>query len=91
MSDLKFLTYIQLESNTEENWISSNIILKKGELVCSFDSIENPQKIKIKCGDGITTYSNLPYLTFSSTESASMADVNEAINTAITGAMEASY
>lgn len=43
-------------SDTYTNWVSSNPILKQGRI--SYDTTNK----KIKIGDGITSWVNLPYI-----------------------------
>lgn len=44
--------------DTEERWQSSTLILKKGEIALS---IQSNNTVQMKIGDGINTYSNLPF------------------------------
>ena len=60
-------TRIQHKIDTSANWTSSNLILKNGELGIE-RTIDN--KIKIKIGDGINTWTNLPYATSESNDAS---------------------
>jgi hypothetical protein len=46
---------IQLRGGTAAQWASANPVLAERELVVETDTK------KIKIGDGVTTYNNLPY------------------------------
>ena len=50
---------IILRNDTTENWATSELILMKGEPAAEF-TVDNTVKLKI--GDGINTWANLPYV-----------------------------
>lgn len=63
MADKTLKTRIRLKMDTEANWLASNIILMPGELAFVVDKLDAPTSVKIKCGDGSTSFVNLPYAT----------------------------
>lgn len=56
-------TRVRLKMDTEANWLASSIILMPGELAFVVDKLDAPTTVKIKCGDGSTSFANLPYAT----------------------------
>lgn len=63
MATKTLTTRIKNKYDIEASWMNSNIILMKGELALVVDSLENPTKLRIKCGDGVNLFENLPYVT----------------------------
>jgi len=52
-----FSKRIQLRRDTATNWSTSNPVLLEGELGIELDSTRN----RIKIGDGVTAWNDLPY------------------------------
>lgn len=50
---------IALKIDTSSNWTTKNTILKKGEL--AFVTFTNSSEIRFKIGDGVKTFTQLPY------------------------------
>jgi len=50
----------QIRRDTINNWINANPILAEGEFGCEIESL-NTTELKIKIGDGITPWVDLPY------------------------------
>ncbi len=50
----------QIRRDTINNWTNANPILAEGEFGCEIESL-NTTELKIKIGDGITPWNNLPY------------------------------
>lgn len=74
-------TEIYLDSRTEEQWSAVTRIIPKG-----FACVElGKNSMKIKIGDGVKTYSQLPYLGGDTTEYYTKSEVDSAIGTAISG------
>lgn len=49
---------VLLRKDTKANWTSVNPVLEDGELVIEVDGTTR----KLKCGDGVTKYTSLPYI-----------------------------
>lgn len=62
-----------LRNDTSENWNAANTVLLKGEPAIEFD--EN-NKAKLKIGDGVTVWTDLPYL---ATETTSGENIPEGL------------
>ena len=61
MAELK--TRILLRSDILSNWNSVNPVLAKGELAVVFDpTVTGSRKIRAKIGDGVSHFTDLPYL-----------------------------
>ena len=60
-------TRIQLKYDTLSNWEASSVILKTGEAaVATYSYIKNEvevKAVKVKYGDGVNTFNNLPEVT----------------------------
>lgn len=55
-------TKLIIRNDTTENWkANEDVILMKAEPGIEFDTTEKGQSIKIKIGDGITKWKDLPY------------------------------
>lgn len=55
-------TRLVLRNDNSENWnLSGDVVLFKGEPGLEFQLKEGKQIVKIKIGDGITPWKNLPY------------------------------
>lgn len=65
MATKTLTTRIALKTDTTENWAASTLVLLKGE-----QAIEIPKsgEYKIKIGDGVNTFKDLPYVTMTPTE-----------------------
>lgn len=61
MSEKKINASIQLLIDTEANWLLSNIIPKRGELVV-YATDENHTYARVKIGDGITPINDLSFI-----------------------------
>ena len=48
---------VRLKKDSKENWDTNDIVLLDGEMALSVED----NKIRVKIGDGISTYSQLPY------------------------------
>lgn len=59
-------TRIIIRNDTSENWEGSTIVLEKGEPAIEYDSINKTAKLKF--GDGVSTFSELPFSTVTPTE-----------------------
>lgn len=59
MGEKEFLIRIKLKRDTNENWIINNPKLLNGEMI--FVDMED-NNIRIKVGDGINNYNNLPFI-----------------------------
>ena len=58
----KLNTSIQLLIDTEANWLKSNIVPKRGEMVI-YSVDENYEYARVKIGDGITNVNELSFIT----------------------------
>lgn len=65
MATKTLTTRIALKTDTTENWAASTLVLLKGE-----QAIEIPKsgEYKIKIGDGVNTFKDLPYVAMTPTE-----------------------
>ena len=72
---------IVLRNDSPENWIAANTILLKGEPAIEFDE-NNVAKVKI--GDGITSWVNLPYLTTETTSGEGGGEVSPELEGRVT-------
>lgn len=73
-------TRISLRNDSTENWAKhSSVVLLKGEMGVEFDNSGN---VKLKIGDGITTWANLPYFNGDSETITSSAQVFQVYPTA---------
>lgn len=67
MSDFNEIrTRIIIRNDSSSNWESSTIILKKGEPALEIDATKKTAKLKI--GDGVSTFSELPFSTLTPDE-----------------------
>ena len=71
---------VLLRKDTKANWTSVNPVLEDGELVIEVDGTTR----KLKCGDGVTKYTSLPYISAGGYDSviADMQDEIAALQTA---------
>ena len=72
MANTELLTRVILRNDTAANWSTSTIVLRKGEPAIEID--EAAKTGKIKFGDGVSTYANLPYSTMLPTEITSLIE-----------------
>ena len=80
-----FNTRVLLKRDTEENWNSNNPVLLKGELVF----VDTSNGIKIKVGDGSSTYSQLEFMSSGAEISAiTNEEIDEICGAAIIGGSE---
>lgn len=78
MPDLKVKTRIVIRNSDKTSFETSNLVLLKGELAVELDSSGNG---KFKVGDGIKTYTQLPYINLTPTEiDTKLNDFVKAIN-----------
>ena len=78
MPDLKVKTRIVIRNSDKTSFKTSNLVLLKGELAVELDSSGNG---KFKVGDGIKTYTQLPYINLTPTEiDTKLNDFVKAIN-----------
>lgn len=77
-----FNTRIQCKIDTNQNWISQNPILLKGEIIIV---ITESGEEKLKIGDGITQYSSLPFVddTIRNSVSVHVANTNNPHNVTV--------
>lgn len=68
------MTKILLRNDVLENWQVSSIVLEKGEPAIEFNP--NTLRSKIKIGDGIHTFMQLPYSTMTPDEIKAMIDAS---------------
>ena len=78
MPDLKVKTRIVIRNSDKTSFETSDIVLLKGELAVELDSSGNG---KFKVGDGVKSYTQLPYITLTPTEiDTKLNDFVKAIN-----------
>ena len=78
MPDLKVKTRIVIRNSDKTSFETSNLVLLKGELAVELDSSGNG---KFKVGDGVKTYTQLPYINLTPTEiDTKLNDFVKAIN-----------
>ena len=70
-------TRITLKADTTENWASSTLVLLKGEMAIE---IPTSGEYKIKIGDGVKTFKELPYAAMTPTEITNLIN-NNAVQT----------
>ena len=64
MSTLRYINgRIKSRRDTKTSWAESNPLLYDGELAIEMDDNSSKLKLKMKCGDGITRWNDLPYIT----------------------------
>lgn len=63
---------IQLRRDSEQNWLNNNPVLLCGEVAVSF--AENQTRLKI--GDGVSMYSDLPFVTDANNDPISARQIN---------------
>lgn len=61
-------TRIQIRRDTSTNWVIENPVLAVGELALETDTV------KVKCGNGVTAWNDLGYITDIATGNFSLAD-----------------
>lgn len=61
MLEKTFNVKLQNARDLLSNWQTNNPILKSGELAIVFDVDDDPSHYKVKVGDGITPFNDLPY------------------------------
>lgn len=76
-------TRIKQKIDTEANWIASDIILLLGEEAFVVDSIENPTVIKLKVGNGVSSFADLPYTSANALDVLIEAKNKDALKTLI--------
>lgn len=76
---------VLLRKDTKANWTSVNPVLEDGELVIEVDGTTR----KLKCGDGVTKYTSLPYISAGGYDSviADMQNEIAALQTTVNGIM----
>lgn len=63
MSTLRYIDgRIKNRRDEKTTWSSTNPLLYDGELAVEMDSSSSKIKMKLKCGDGITRWNDLPYI-----------------------------
>lgn len=71
---MALITRITLRNDSTANWqINSSAVLLKGEVGVEFPDIGAP---KLKVGDGVSTWENLPYVGAMSDSSITSVDEN---------------
>ena len=68
-------TRIIIRNDSAENWAGSEVILEKGEPAIEYDAVNKTAKIKF--GDGISTFSELPFSTLTPSEVSSLISAVE--------------
>lgn len=75
-------TRIIIRNDTSENWEGSTIVLEKGEPAIEYDAVNKTAKIKF--GDGVSTFSELPFSTLTPSEVNDLIDAIDAGGAQIT-------
>ena len=75
-------TRIIIRNDTSENWEGSTIVLEKGEPAIEYDAVNKTAKIKF--GDGVSKFSELPFSTLTPSEVNDLIDSIEAGGAQIT-------
>lgn len=71
-------THIYLRRDSLTNWMNYNPILGKGEVAVVYNNLaDSKHKIRIKVGDGLQTFKQLPYISDYDDKIMDMIEVDE--------------